>query len=88
MFFVELFQQGDVDLEFLVVVADVDEGPEEFVREDQLESLAVLLHRVEEPQEAQAQDLDLVLGLRVFYRVLTLSMWVSNYSLRDRKSVV
>ena len=40
--------------------------------EDELEGLAVLLHRVEEPQEAQAQDLDLVLGLRVFSRVLTL----------------
>lgn len=42
------------------------------MRENELESLPVLLNRVEEPEEAEAQDLDFVLGLRVFSRVLTL----------------
>ena len=51
--------------------------------EDQLEGLAVLLHRVEEPQEAQAQDLDLVLGLRIFSRVLTLSRGLGIVSLHS-----
>ena len=40
--------------------------------EDEFEGLPILLHRVEESEEAQAQDLDLVLGLCVFSRVLTL----------------
>ena len=41
---VESLQQGYVDLEVLIVVADVDESAEELVREDQLESLSVLFN--------------------------------------------
>lgn len=69
---VELFEQRYVNLKFFVVVPDINEGPEEYVRENELEGLPVLLNRVEEPKEAQAQDLHFVLGLRVFSRVLAL----------------
>ena len=77
---VELFEQRYVDLEFLVVVPDINKGPEEFVRENEFEGFPILLNRVEEPEEAEAQDLNFVLGLRVFSRILTLYI---RYKLTD-----
>lgn len=69
---VEALEEGDVDLEVLVVVAHVDEGPEKLVREDELEGLAVLLHRVQEAEQPQAQQLHFVLRLDVLARILAL----------------
>jgi hypothetical protein len=43
-FLVEALQEWDVDLKVFIVVAHIDKGPEKFMREDQLEGLAVLLH--------------------------------------------
>ncbi len=59
-------------MEVLVVVADVNEGPEELMREDQLEGLSVLFHRVQKPEESEAKNLHLVLRLHVVSGVLTL----------------
>ena len=69
---VESLEQGNVDLEILVVVTYIYKRPKELMREDQLEGLSVLLHRVQEPQQPQAKDLHFVLRLNVVSLVLTL----------------
>ena len=70
---VESLQQRYVDLEVLIVVADVDESAEELVREDQLESLSVLFNGVQESEEAETQNLYFVLCLHIVSWVLALN---------------
>lgn len=68
-FLVKPLQKWDIMLEVFVVVSNIDECPEEFMRKNKFECLSILFNRVKESQQTKAKDLHFVLRLNVISRV-------------------
>ena len=73
-------------MEFLVVISNIDECSEYIGWEYHFEGLPILLYRVKEAQTPEAVQLEFVLNLNIFLRVIEVSL--GFFTFIDARAVV
>ena len=61
-------------MELLVIIADINECPENIWWEYHLEGFPILLNRVQKPEAPQAMELKFVLYFDIFLRIVKVSL--------------